>query len=41
VKLEGFNYRVPPLLKTYRKSITDSFRIRRRSIPRAGSRFKR
>jgi ATP-dependent RNA helicase RhlE len=41
MKLEGFAYRVPPLLKTYRKSVVDSFRIRRRSIPRAGSRFKR
>ncbi|MDX6770747.1 MAG: DEAD/DEAH box helicase [Elusimicrobiota bacterium] len=38
---EGFNYRVPPLLKTYRPSLANSFRIRRRSIPRAGSRFKR
>jgi ATP-dependent RNA helicase RhlE len=32
--LEGFAYRVPPRLKTYKPSVMSSFRIRRRSIPR-------
>ena len=32
--LQGFPYRVPPRMKTYRPSLMSSFRIRRRSIPR-------
>jgi ATP-dependent RNA helicase RhlE len=32
--LEGFPYRVPPRMRTYRPSMISSFRIRRRSIPR-------
>jgi ATP-dependent RNA helicase RhlE len=39
--LEGFPYRVPPRLHTYKPSMSSNFRIRR-TIPRGGgSRFKR
>jgi ATP-dependent RNA helicase RhlE len=37
--LEGFAYRVPPRLHSYKPPMSSNFRIRR-SIPRGGSRFR-